>query len=148
MTARVARHDVRQCRLERGSPEPRPLISALLGTLLMAPGWLILRDIVEIVRTGEWHLEQGFDAVFLLFIALGVWLASRALLVRRYYLLVITTEGIQRYSFDGRSSREAILKFIHEARARWQWDITGHLARPEKTDGAEIIPFAPGGGDP
>jgi hypothetical protein len=57
----------------------------------MAPGWLILRDIVEIVRTGVWHLEQGFDAVFLLFIALGVWLASRALLVGRYYLLVITT---------------------------------------------------------
>lgn len=126
MTSRAVRDDIVLCRLEHGSPESRPLVSAALGLVLMAPGGILVQDAAGLLQTGAWHLEQGFDAVFLLFLGLGLWLVSRALFIRRYYLLVLTGARTRRFVFSPHASLPAIQRFIGVARAQWGWNITGN----------------------
>lgn len=123
MTCRVARDDIVLCRLEHGSPEPRPLVSAVMGLVLMTPGVIVVQDAAGLLQTGAWHLEQGFDAIFLLFLGLGFWLVSRALFIRRYYLLVLTGARSRRYVFGRHATLPAIQRFVATARAQWSWNI-------------------------
>lgn len=142
MTCRAAREDIVLCRLEHGSPEPRPLVSAALGLVLMAPGVIVVQDAAGLLLTGAWHLEQGFDAVFLLFLGLGLWLISRALFIRRYYLLVLTGARTRRYVFGPQATLPMIQRFVGTARARWSWNIVGNPEPAHEVPEADISRIA------
>jgi hypothetical protein len=123
VSCKVQRREVRSCRLEYGSPEPRPMVSVFLGIVLLTPGYIVAGHVGEIIGTGRIHLEHGFGAVFVLFMLMGGWLLYRALFVRRFYLSVVTPSEIRRYAFDQHTGIPEIRRFMQTAESRWGWRI-------------------------
>lgn len=131
ITAHASRDQVRHCAIGHGSPESNPLTSALLGLILMSPGLIVVSHLLDALDGADFELKHGFDAVFLLFVALGAWLFVRAALIRRHYLLVVTATQTQRYAFGRRATAGEIARFVETARNLWGWQLEPFEGSPE-----------------
>jgi hypothetical protein len=137
ITAHASREQIRRCAIGHGSPESNPRTLALLGLVLMSPGLIVLSHVLDAFAGADFEPKHGFDAVLLLFVALGAWLFVRAALIRRHYLLVVTATQSHRYAFGRRATAGEIARFVETARNLWGWELEPRKGRPAADSAAD-----------
>jgi hypothetical protein len=113
----IKRTGVTACELHYGSPEERPLVSIILGIVLMGPGaWLLGVYLLGQVHVGLRNIR--YDSAMLLFFGLGLWLIYQAIGRRAYYLR-IGQSGISRKLVFDTKEASGIYTFLEDAKARF-----------------------------
>jgi hypothetical protein len=114
-----SRAELIDCRLERGSPEQRPVISAILGVILAIPGGLFVQHTLILLREGRGG-NFRYEAAMLVFGLLGVWILSRSLIQKRYYLRVSTLTSKRKLIFSADTNLKGIREFLNKAAIEYE----------------------------
>ena len=122
VVARVQKSAVLRCELRRGSPEQRPLVSAVLGLVLLSPGYLLVRHVSRMAG-GHWGFNPRYEFAMLFLVLVGLWLVYRATLSRRYFVLVATGQRETKLVFHPGRRVVAIREFLREAGRDYRWEI-------------------------
>jgi ribosomal-protein-alanine N-acetyltransferase len=113
---------IRLMELRRGSPEQRPLVSAVLGLVLLSPGYLLVRHVSRMAG-GHWGFNPRYEFAMLFLVLVGLWLVYRATLSRRYFVLVATGQRETKLVFHPGRRVVAIREFLREAGRDYRWEI-------------------------
>jgi hypothetical protein len=105
------------CELHYGSPEERPLVSVLVGAVLLLPGgWLVKTYSLNHAYVAVRNLR--YDCAMILFFGLGLWLIYQAMGRRAYYLRIISNGVGRKLVFAVKTGAE-VYSFLDEAKSRF-----------------------------
>jgi hypothetical protein len=129
----IKRENLVTCELHYGSPEERPLVSLILGLVLMSPGfWLI-----GVFISGEAHVglrSLRYELAMLVFFGLGLWLVYQSVATRAYYLLVTKDGAARKLVFKKNTETGAIHHFLEEAKSRFGLPFSDRLPEAKRVD--------------
>jgi hypothetical protein len=126
MTIGVMRTKLTSSELCFGSTEQNPVVSFVIGLVLMAMGVPALRQFLDFVFNGG-HYYFYYELAFLFLFVLGFWLAYRSLAHRGYYLLARGNFGSKKLPFHDKITLEKIRSFLVEARQRYEFSCDDKL---------------------
>lgn len=128
MVEALSRAQILRGELARGSPEQRPGVSALLGGVLCAPGWVVARQVVLLTSGADLRISLRLEATLLLLVIVGVWLLFKSLVQRRYFVRVHLQDRVVRLVFETSVSLVEIRAYVAAANTRFGWAIQDGLA--------------------
>lgn len=114
----LARSDMLRCELELGSPEQRPMVSAVTGAVLLVPGAVFGQHMFLLITEGK-SANLRYEAAMLTFGILGAWLILQAVFRRRFYLRVSARQGSRKFVFEADSNIEEIREFLAQANRKY-----------------------------
>lgn len=121
------RAELSRCLLQRGSPEQRPFVSAILGLLLLIPGGFFVQHMVLLVTEGRCG-NLRYEAVMLMLGFIGAWLFIQALVRKRYYLLVSMQKGENRkLVFSADADLNGVKEFLSQAAGEYHFQTEDNL---------------------
>lgn len=123
----VFKDDAIRCELRRGSPEQRPMLSAILGLVLAAPAILLWRQVAAFLGGGAVSIRPHVEGALVFTVGIGLWLLFRALVRKRYYIGVATGNGEVRFVFEGVARLPEIREFVAQAECKFGWRIRDTL---------------------
>lgn len=116
-------------RLERGSPEQRPIISAALGVVLTIPGGFFVQHTFLFFSEGHGG-NIRYEAAMLTFGLLGAWLLFQSLIQKRYYLRISTQTFSRKLVFAAGTELGGIRGFLNQAASEFDLQV-GDALKPE-----------------
>jgi hypothetical protein len=128
IVVQVARNTATRCELRRGSPEPRPWVSACVGLVLAAPGIYLGWSLLGLFGDSSNRFGMRFGAGLVFLAVIGMGLFFRSVLRKRYFIGVTTESGGVRLIFEGDAQVSDIRKFLLEAEAKFGWHIHDALS--------------------
>lgn len=117
---------VLECALERGSPEQRPEVSAVLGAVLVIPGFFFVNHTYLLVAEGKVG-NLKYEAAMFVVGVVGVWLVLQAVLSKRYFLRVRTTQTTRKLIFSKTAKRTEIEAFLQNAHTKYGFQVRNRL---------------------
>jgi len=110
----LVRAEILRCELEFGSPEQRPTVSAVVGSVLLVPGAVFAQHMFLLITEGK-SANLRYEAAMLTFGGLGAWLVFEAIFRRQFYLRIVTRERSRKLVFATNSKLVEIREFLVQA---------------------------------
>lgn len=119
---RRLRSELINCRLERGSPEQRPMMSAMLGGILAIPGGLFVQHTFVFFSEG-YGGNIRYEATMLILGLLGGWLLFQSFIQKRYYLRISTRSVTRKLIFAADTGLDGIRDFLKQAAIEYDLEV-------------------------
>jgi hypothetical protein len=123
----LAKDSIRECELQYGSPEQRPLISFIMGGVLLMPGILFIQHMFIVLTTEDGRANVRYEGAMFLIGAIGAWLIFQSIFRKRYYLAVTTPTGVRKFVFGRAASLQGIRSFLSGAKSDYALFSSEHL---------------------